>query len=252
MLPNTSLTDVRLSAAGLPEGFELIEAAGIARSQAMLQKRLDRMGSSQAQIVSADKVKVEWHIAGGPRMGWGDDYRVGKWVAIRPVTPKWQSLLDNPDRTMRALGVPLEHRENTHLHVNDETPESPFICVNGPMNFGISFDPTSLELTSAPFCICAARSDQDCCCTLPSGEGVPTLPAVCVETWECRSCGDRHPCQIKIRHAPTDYRGLGHQGRLASPRQCVCGVPKKADFVRVEEADDCAGLTVRGWTTIRS
>lgn len=51
-------------------------------------------------------------------------------------------------------------------HIVAEDPRYPMICVNGPFIFGLRIDPKTGDVDPKRRCICFARYDSECICTL--------------------------------------------------------------------------------------
>ncbi len=51
-------------------------------------------------------------------------------------------------------------------HIIAEDPRYPILCINGKFIYGLDINPETGEIGRERLCICAARDDNECICTL--------------------------------------------------------------------------------------
>ena len=68
----------------------------------------------------------------------------------------------------RDIEVIEEEHEQVPLtaHIVAEDPRHPLLCINGPFIYGMHIDPKTGTVDPTRLCICHARSDSECICTL--------------------------------------------------------------------------------------
>ena len=83
--------------------------------------------------------------------------------------PKWKWIEDNPRKALRMVGVSFrtqDEAEHLSVHVVDEDPRYPLMCVNGDLVFGVYIDSESGMPKDQRVCICGVRYDGMCFCDL--------------------------------------------------------------------------------------
>lgn len=63
------------------------------------------------------------------------------------------------------IDEPREPRSIT-AHIVAEDPRYPLLCINGPFIYGCRIDPKTGDIDPRRLCICHARYDGECICTL--------------------------------------------------------------------------------------
>lgn len=51
-------------------------------------------------------------------------------------------------------------------HIIAEDPRYPVLCINGRFTYGLHINPETGDIDHRRSCICHARSERDCICTL--------------------------------------------------------------------------------------
>lgn len=91
------------------------------------------------------------------------------WMHGPCIGRPWDWIEANPRKALRMVGVSFREQDESkdlRVHVVDEDPRYPKMCVNGELNFGVSINAETGMPEGGRECICAARADDFCICDL--------------------------------------------------------------------------------------